>query len=103
MADGGEDSLSERDVDKDNINLAGFLFGNINEKGQLEDNEILDEVSKLFSVRSCKDKAEHRPMYYMYKLYCNSKRHNTKLVIIAQGTTSIPTSVTQNGQWPFLF
>ena len=26
------------------LNLTGFLFGNINEKGELEDTEILDEV-----------------------------------------------------------
>ena len=29
------------------LNLTGFLFGNINEKGELEDTEILDEVMNV--------------------------------------------------------
>lgn len=33
---GGEEEAS--------LNLTGFLFGNINEKGELEDTEVLDEV-----------------------------------------------------------
>ena len=28
----------------DGLNLAGFLFGNIDERGELEDSEVLDEV-----------------------------------------------------------
>ena len=37
---------SQDGVDKDSDwSLTGFLFGNINEKGELEDESILDEVS----------------------------------------------------------
>lgn len=32
--------------DEGSINLTGFLFGNINERGELEDDDILDEVRK---------------------------------------------------------
>lgn len=32
--------------DEDHLNLTGFLFGNINERGELEDSDILDEVRK---------------------------------------------------------
>ncbi|KXJ28439.1 hypothetical protein AC249_AIPGENE23353 [Exaiptasia diaphana] len=32
--------------DEDHLNLTGFLFGNINERGELEDSDILDEESR---------------------------------------------------------
>lgn len=37
------DSDSDEDQDRP-FSLAGFLFGNINEDGQLEDDSILDNV-----------------------------------------------------------
>ena len=33
------------------MDLAGFLFGNVNEEGELEDEEILDKVSCNFTVK----------------------------------------------------
>ena len=38
-ADGGDQDISEE------LNLAGFLFGNVNERGELEDSDLLDEVA----------------------------------------------------------
>lgn len=38
------DSDSDEDQDRP-FSLTGFLFGNINEDGQLEDDSILDNVS----------------------------------------------------------
>lgn len=38
------DSDSEEDQDRP-FSLTGFLFGNINEDGQLEDDSVLDNVS----------------------------------------------------------
>ena len=38
--------ISDEGADKDSDwSLTGFLFGNINEKGELEDGSILDEVA----------------------------------------------------------
>lgn len=36
--------MAESEDEDSSLNLTGFLFGNINEKGELEDTEILDEV-----------------------------------------------------------
>lgn len=41
------DSDSDEDQDRP-FSLTGFLFGNINEDGQLEDDSILDNVSVNF-------------------------------------------------------
>ena len=38
------DDFDKEDREKDGINLAGFLFGNIDERGELEDSDILDDV-----------------------------------------------------------
>jgi transcription initiation factor TFIID subunit 1 len=40
-----DDSEDENNQESDGINLAGFLFGNINEKGELE-NDFLDSKAK---------------------------------------------------------
>ena len=37
------DDFDKEDKEKDGINLAGFLFGNIDERGELEDSDILDD------------------------------------------------------------
>ena len=37
-------NMAESEDEDSSLNLTGFLFGNINEKGELEDTEILDEV-----------------------------------------------------------
>ena len=37
----------------DGLNLAGFLFGNIDERGELEDSEVLDEVGGLCFACLC--------------------------------------------------
>lgn len=39
------DSDSDEDQDRP-FHLTGFLFGNINENGQLEDDSVLDTVRK---------------------------------------------------------
>ena len=36
--------MADSEDEDGSLNLTGFLFGNINEKGELEDTEILDEV-----------------------------------------------------------
>ena len=36
--------MADSEDEDSSLNLTGFLFGNINEKGELEDTEILDEV-----------------------------------------------------------
>ena len=36
--------MADSEDEDRSLNLTGFLFGNINEKGELEDTEILDEV-----------------------------------------------------------
>ena len=41
MADDGEGSGG---------GIVGFLFGNVNERGELEDNGLLDEVSESFII-----------------------------------------------------
>ena len=41
---------SEEEDGGPSLNLTGFLFGNINEKGELEDSDILDEVSHRRSL-----------------------------------------------------
>ena len=38
------DDFDKEDREKDGLNLAGFLFGNIDERGELEDSDILDDV-----------------------------------------------------------
>lgn len=40
------DSDSDEDQDRP-FSITGFLFGNINEDGQLEDDSVLDNVSDL--------------------------------------------------------
>ena len=47
------DSDSDEDQDRP-FSLTGFLFGNINEDGQLEDDSVLDNVGalKTFSFNS---------------------------------------------------
>lgn len=42
------DSDSDEDQDRP-FSLTGFLFGNINEDGQLEDDSVLDNVGVFFS------------------------------------------------------
>jgi hypothetical protein len=43
-------ATEEEGADKDSDwSLTGFLFGNINEKGELEDGSILDEVTGYLS------------------------------------------------------
>lgn len=37
-------NMADSEDEDSSLNLTGFLFGNINEKGELEDTEILDEV-----------------------------------------------------------
>ena len=40
-----QNKMADSSGDEDSsLNLTGFLFGNINEKGELEDTEVLDEV-----------------------------------------------------------
>lgn len=42
--------MSDSDSDEDQgrpFHLTGFLFGNINENGQLEDDSVLDMVSQI--------------------------------------------------------
>ena len=39
--------MAESEDEDSSLNLTGFLFGNINEKGELEDTEILDEVMQV--------------------------------------------------------
>lgn len=41
------DSDSDEDQDRP-FSITGFLFGNINEDGQLEDDSVLDNVSFIF-------------------------------------------------------
>lgn len=36
--------MADAEDEGSSLNLTGFLFGNINEKGELEDTELLDEV-----------------------------------------------------------
>ncbi|CAH3126773.1 unnamed protein product [Porites lobata] len=38
--------MADSEDEDSSLNLTGFLFGNINEKGELEDTEILDEESR---------------------------------------------------------
>ncbi|XP_015777598.1 PREDICTED: transcription initiation factor TFIID subunit 1-like isoform X2 [Acropora digitifera] len=38
--------MADSEDEDRSLNLTGFLFGNINEKGELEDTEILDEESR---------------------------------------------------------
>lgn len=48
--------MSDSDSDEDQgrpFSLTGFLFGNINEDGQLEDDSVLDNVS-VFTCYSSK-------------------------------------------------
>lgn len=45
------DSDSDEDQDRP-FSITGFLFGNINEDGQLEDDSVLDNVS-FFSRKFC--------------------------------------------------
>ena len=46
-ADGGDQGISE------GLNLAGFLFGNVNERGELENSDLLDEVAIALSLQLC--------------------------------------------------
>lgn len=39
--------MADSEDEDSSLNLTGFLFGNINEKGELEDTEILDEVMSV--------------------------------------------------------
>lgn len=39
--------MADSEDEDSSLNLTGFLFGNINEKGELEDTEILDEVTNV--------------------------------------------------------
>ena len=43
-SDGGGEYDRDGEEEQDSLNLAGFLFGNIDERGELEDSEVLDEV-----------------------------------------------------------
>ena len=40
-------NMADSEDEDSSLNLTGFLFGNINEKGELEDTEILDEVTNV--------------------------------------------------------
>ena len=40
-------NMADSEDEDSSLNLTGFLFGNINEKGELEDTEILDEVMSV--------------------------------------------------------
>lgn len=45
--------MSDSDSDEDHehpFSLAGFLFGNINEDGQLEDDSVLDKVCTSLGI-----------------------------------------------------
>lgn len=42
MAEDGDQNIAV------GLNLAGFLFGNINERGELEDGDLLDQVERLY-------------------------------------------------------
>lgn len=42
--------MADSEDEDRSLNLTGFLFGNINEKGELEDTEILDEVICMIYV-----------------------------------------------------
>ena len=42
--------MADSEDEDRSLNLTGFLFGNINEKGELEDTEILDEVTCMIYV-----------------------------------------------------
>lgn len=46
------DSDSDEDQDRP-FSLTGFLFGNINEDGQLEDDSVLDNVGVLKTLFCC--------------------------------------------------
>lgn len=51
------DSESEEEADggrAEPFSLAGFLFGNINEAGQLEGDSVLDKVAGLAAGRRCR-------------------------------------------------
>lgn len=46
--------MAESSEEEENsLNLTGFLFGNINEKGELEDTEVLDEVRVIGLLKEC--------------------------------------------------
>lgn len=44
----GRSKMADSD-EESSINLTGFLFGNINERGELEDSDLLDEVRNELS------------------------------------------------------
>ena len=49
------------------MDLTGFLFGNVNEEGELEDESLLDRVYPF--------KAHHIQQYYTYSaiMHCNER------------------------------
>ena len=49
------DDFDKDNRDKDGINLAGFLFGNIDERGELEDSDVLDDVRICCFSFLCRD------------------------------------------------
>lgn len=51
------DSDSDEDQDRP-FSITGFLFGNINEDGQLEDDSVLDNVGVLIML--------HTGSYFLY-------------------------------------
>lgn len=59
------DSDSDEDQDRP-FSLTGFLFGNINEDGQLEDDSVLDNVGVLKILSSAAFKCHFMHMHSIY-------------------------------------
>lgn len=89
------DSDSEDDQDRP-FSITGFLFGNINEDGQLEDDSVLDNVSVVYQ------RLIHRLVVYQFILCLSinlvspqeSKKHLAGLGTLGLG--SLITEITAN-------